>query len=315
MSRSVNAQAGEPGPAARRGPGRAETAFSSAESSATITRQRTTRREDPTHATLAQATRGQLDGALRARDRADELRGLHIAGVLRARARGSLQASVAQRRAGRAAAAHRELFHQGARRRQDVRRRGEGEGRRSPRLLQHLPAPREQAGLERLPERGDQRHHPSVRVQVPRLALRPRRRLLVRPAGAGVLRPGQGGLRARPGALRRLGGLHLHQPGQGARAVIARFPRADGHQNGELPVREVDRALLLSRQRQEQLEALHGRLPGVLPRANSSREAVAAGLVERSRTGRLRGALLQDRRPAPSGQHGRGSIPGIWPRT
>ena len=78
---------------------------------------------------------------------------------------------------------------------------------------------------------------PPVRVQVPRLALRPRRRLLVRPTGAGVLRPGQGRLRPRPRALRHLGGLHLHQPGQGARAVAARLPRADGDQAGELPVR------------------------------------------------------------------------------
>ena len=206
---------------------------------------------------------------------------------------------------GRAAAAHGELLHQGARRRQDVRRRGEGEGRRGPCLLQHVPAPREQAGLERLPEGGDERHHAPVRLQVPRLALRPRRRVLVRPAGAGVLRPRQGGLRPRPGALRRLGGVHLHQPGQGARAVVARLPRADGDQDGELPVREADRALLLPRQRQEQLEALHGRLPGVLPRTDSPREAVAAGLVERSGAGGVRGARLQNRRPAPSGEHGR----------
>ena len=244
-----------------------ETIFSSAESSATIAsvNERHAGRTQ-THATLAQATRRQLDGALRPRDRADELRGLHFSGVLRARARGGLQAGVAERGPGRAAPAHRELLHQGARGRQDVRRPGAREGRRDPCLLQHVPAPREQARLERLPERGDERHHAPIRVQVPRLALRPRRRVLVRPAGAGVLRPGQGGLRPRPGALRRLGGVHLHQPGQGAGAITARLPRADGDQDGELPVRKVDRALLLSRQRQEQLEALHGRLPGVLPR-------------------------------------------------
>ena len=39
-----------------------------------------------------------------------------------------------------------------------------------------------------------------------------------------------------PGALRHLGGVHLHQPGQGAGAIAARLPRADGDQVGELPV-------------------------------------------------------------------------------
>ena len=149
----------------RSGPGgrgrpHVETLFSSAESSATIAsvNERHAGRTQ-THATLAQATRRQLDGALRPRDRADELRGLHFSGVLRARARGGLQAGLAERGPGRAAAAHRELLHQGARGRQDLRRPGAREGRRDPCLLQHVPAPREQAGLERLPERGDERHH------------------------------------------------------------------------------------------------------------------------------------------------------------
>ena len=46
-----------------------------------------------------------------------------------------------------------QLLHQGARRRQDLRRRRAGQGRRGPGLPQHLPPPRQQAGLERLPAR------------------------------------------------------------------------------------------------------------------------------------------------------------------
>ena len=42
------------------------------------------------------------------------------------------------------------------------------------------------------PQRGDQRHLPPVHLQVPRLALRPRGRPHLRPAGGGVLRPRQG---------------------------------------------------------------------------------------------------------------------------
>ena len=73
---------------------------------------------------MAEARRGQLDRALpRARHRAGVVRGLDLARVLRARARGDLQAGVAERRPGRAAAAKRELLHEGARGREHVDRR------------------------------------------------------------------------------------------------------------------------------------------------------------------------------------------------
>ena len=78
-----------------------------------------------------------------------------------------------------------------------------------------------------------------------------------------------------------------------------------GDEAGELPVRAAERALLLPRQRQEQLEALHGRLPGVLPRTDPPREAVTTGLVHRG--GRRRGSRRPptNRRAAPVGEHGR----------
>ena len=53
--------------------------------------------------------------------------------------------------------------------------RGEGQGRADPRVLQHLPSSRKQAGVERLSQRGGQGHLPPVHLQVPRVALRPRR--------------------------------------------------------------------------------------------------------------------------------------------
>ena len=52
-----------------------------------------------------------------------------------------------------------------------------GDGRRDPRVPQHLPAPRQPPGLERLTPGGGERDHPAVQLQVPRLALRARRRL------------------------------------------------------------------------------------------------------------------------------------------
>ena len=55
----------------------------------------------------------------------------------------------------------------------------------------------------------------------------------------------------------------------------ARVPRPDGHRDRRLPVRPDDGALLVPRRGRQQLEALHGRLPGVLPRTGPAREAVA----------------------------------------
>ena len=52
----------------------------------------------------------------------------------------------------------------------------QGQRRADPRLLQHLPSPRKQAGVERLSQRGGQGRLPAVHLQVPRVALRPRRR-------------------------------------------------------------------------------------------------------------------------------------------
>ena len=70
----------------------------------------------------------------------------------------------------------------------------------------------QQARLERLPPGGDQRNLPPVHLQVPRLALRPRRRTELRAAGVGVLRPRQGRLRPRAGPDRGVGGVHLREP-------------------------------------------------------------------------------------------------------
>ena len=55
-----------------------------------------------------------------------------------------------------------------------VGRRRARDGRRGARVPQHLPPPRQQARLDRLSARGDERHVPAVHVQVPRVALRPR---------------------------------------------------------------------------------------------------------------------------------------------
>ena len=115
----------------------------------------------------------------------------------------------------------------------------------------------------------------AVRVQVPRLEVRPRRRVHVRAAGGRVLRLRQGRLQPRARALRRVVGVHLREPRRRAEPDADRLPRADDHRARRLPVRQADRALLLPRDGRQQLEALHGRLPGVLPRTRFAREAVA----------------------------------------
>ena len=71
-----------------------------------------------------------------------------------------------------------------------------------------------------------------------------------------------------------------------------------------LSVRPDDRhSVLLPVGGQGELEALHGRVPGVLPRAGGACEPVADGVFGRCATGRFRGAALPDRRSAPTGEH------------
>ena len=80
-----------------------------------------------------------------------------------------------------------------------------------PRLPQRLPPPRQQARLGRYAPRRHARQRSPVRLQVPRLALRPRRGLHLRAPGGPVLRPAQGGAPPRARALRDLGRLHLRE--------------------------------------------------------------------------------------------------------
>ena len=84
--------------------------------------------------------------------------------------------------------------------------------------------------------------------------------LHVRAAGGRVLRPRQGRLRPRPGALRRVGGVHLRQPRPRAEPVAdasssARWsPRSTATRSTSMTERYV-----LPRGRRQQLEALHRR--------------------------------------------------------
>ncbi len=64
-----------------------------------------------------------------------------------------------------------------------------------------------------------------------------------------------------------------------------------------------DLAVLLPLRGEGQLEALHGRVPGVLSRTHPAREPVAVDVLQGGRRGGIRGAALPHRRPAPAGQH------------
>ena len=112
-----------------------------------------------------------------------------------------------------------QLLHQGARGREHVGRRRARHGRRGPRVPQHLPPPRQQAGVDRLP--AARRRAGRCRQFVCKYhgwkydldgALH------VRAAGERVLRPRQGRLRPRARALRRVGGVHLREPRPTSRA-------------------------------------------------------------------------------------------------
>src|SRR5262249_22670676 len=88
---------------------------------------------------IPEASRGNVDGALsRARNRAGVLRELHLARVLSARARGRLQAGLAERRTRRAAPAKGRLLHEESRGREYLADRRPGHGRQDPCLPQRL---------------------------------------------------------------------------------------------------------------------------------------------------------------------------------
>ena len=97
-----------------------------------------------------------------------------------------------------------------------------------------------------------------------------------------------------------------------ARTVAAGVPRPDDHLARGLPVRPDDRALVLPLRGQGELEALHGRLPGVLPRTGAALGPVTAAARPRRAAGGLRSAALPHRRSPPPGEHGRD--PGVGAR-
>ena len=86
-------------------------------------------------------------------------------------------------------------------------------GGQDPRLPQRMQAPRQQAGLGGHSPQRDEWLGPAVRLQVPRLALRARRHVQLRPPGEAVLRSEEIRFRSRSGALRHVGRLHLREPG------------------------------------------------------------------------------------------------------
>ena len=119
-----------------------------------------------------------------------------------------------------------------------------------------------------------------------------------------VLRPRQEPLRAGVGALRRLGRVYFRQLRQGA--ASSRLREFLGPMITDLegyPFGQADLAVVLPVGGEGELEALHGRVPGVLSRTGVAREPVADGLFEGRRGGWFRGAALPHRRPAPAGQY------------
>ena len=159
---------------------------------------------------LAQAARGQLDGALPgAGHRAGVLRGFDLTRVLRRSSVRRSSSGLVERRAGwnccRATAATSPRRSRWPTPRWSIVRdmRGQGAG-----LPQHLPPPGQQAGVERLSPRGDRAaacRQFTCKYHGWRYDLDGRAHL--RPAGGRVLRPRQVAVRSGPRALRRWEGF------------------------------------------------------------------------------------------------------------
>ena len=118
-----------------------------------------------------------------------------------------------------------------------------------------------------------------------------------------VLRHRQGRARPRAGPLRGLGRIHLRERRRRAAPVAARVPRPDGRRARGLPVRPDDRALLVPGREQQQLEGVHRRLPGVLPRASAAHAPARTAPPQPG--GRLRRRPLPARRTPPRREHER----------
>ena len=153
-------------------------------------------------------------------------RGLRFGGVLRQGTRARLQEDLALHGARRAGAAVRQLFHPRDEIPEHLDHHRARQGRRDPRLPQHLPAPREQDAVERRPVRGSAGPRTVAVLPLPRLALQPGRlAALSHPQGSAAR------LRCRqlPGAgdsVRSVGRLHLHQPQPAQHRVGSRLSSA-----------------------------------------------------------------------------------------
>ena len=114
---------------------------------------------------------------------------------------------------------------------------------------------------------------------------------------------------------RGVGGVRLRQPRR-RRPAVARVPGAVRRGARGLPVPQDDPGAQVPGGDRRQLEALHRRLHGVLPRPGSAREAGRRRGVPQAAGLRLRGVALRRRRSARDGvvvgRHGAAEGPQAW---
>ena len=215
-------------------------------------------------------------------------------GVLRARARGDLPPLVAERRPRRAAPPDGQLLHQGARRRPHLGRRRARHRRRGPRLPQHLPPPRQQARVERLPAGGG-RAAPAASSPASTTAGATTSRATLTfvqqeeeffdldKADYGLV----------PVQVEVWEGFIFVNLDPDNTESVASYLGELGAGIAGYPFGEMTAGLQVPRRRRGQLEALHRRLRRVLPRTRSAREAGGGRGVEQAPGLRLRGARLR----------------------
>ena len=160
------------------------------------------------------------------------------------------------------------------------------------RLPQPVPAPRKQAGVERLSRRGGVGHLPPVHLQVPRLALRLDGDLtFVQQEGEffDLDKSDYGLVPVRCEVWEGFIFINFDNDADAADGLPGRLrqgPRG-------LPVPRDDRALQLPLGGQRELEAVHRRVHRVLPRADPAHEAGGEGGGREAGQVRLRGAGLR----------------------
>ena len=159
-----------------------------------------------------------------------------------------------------------ELFHPRAEVPEHLDHHRARQGRRDPRLPQHLPASGQQDAVAGRPVPGGAGTGAAAVLPVPRLALQPGWLAALGHAQGSVARLRRRQLPRASGSVRGVGRLHLHQPQPAQHRAVALLSRRARPRHRRISVRRAAPGVSVQNRIAVQLEDLRRRLRGELPR-------------------------------------------------